>query len=420
MLADRLAFYPGFTDRNEYALDLSRDLTARRPGYLMTPSFPTIAHFETSMAILPEASALRRKPRASMRARPQEFMNAFEDRILFYDCFRYGDDGQILLIGPPPHNLADVLQAADFVAHPSGRSLNARMYPSRSTMITCLSDAPDDTTSVSFTLDDHRYHIVVQPDSTTPFSDRRVLFTINKNNRLDWISAWANWHVRTQGTDAILLFDNGSTDYTIEDIEKRLAAVEGLRTIAVIALPYKFGPIDKWVFAYHFWPRFLQISATSLALRRFGMRAKGLINCDIDELMWGYGRSIYEMLEQDGLGVLRIPGQWMESAFQGSDPQDHFDFRYRLKGLAAKLSPPKCAIDPRRDWVRNLRVQPYLHRVHGAPSAARKLTDRAKFWHFRGINTNWKEDRTSATQIDPYRHLLDKEWLNAAGLNQSD
>src|SRR5690606_4828831 len=101
--------------------------------------------------------------------------------------------------------------------------------------------------------------------------------------------------------------------------------------------------------------------------------------------------SVYELAADSRLGMLRIPGRWIEAAHDGEYPKDHFGFRFRARGLGAHLSPPKCALDPTREWVKDLRVHPYLHRIHGAPRGGRHITRQARFFHFRGINTNWKE-----------------------------
>ena len=64
--------------------------------------------------------------------------------------------------------------------------------------------------------------------------------------------------------------------------------------------------------------------------------------------------------------------------------------------MRSGLSPSKWVLDPTRDWVRSLAVQPYLHRIHGAPEGARRHDEAAMFFHFKGINTNWKEKRTGS------------------------
>ncbi|HWJ89385.1 MAG TPA: hypothetical protein VNS12_15065 [Pelagibacterium sp.] len=374
---------------------------------------PHILRFETSPAYLPEGGSLVRLPRAPRRKRPPEFFAAFEDRALYYDAFLYGDGDTALLVGPPPHNLRVNLEKAVYRALPSGTVLQARLFPSRSTMITALDRVPEGTDQIEVTLGETTVRMGLGGLAAPMFSGARILFTINKNNRLDWIRTWAQWHVDRHGTDAVILFDNGSTQYGTEEIEQTLATVRGLNKIAVISLPHKFGPIDHWVMAYHFWPRFLQISACTIALRRFGMNASGLINCDIDELVWAGGGSVYDLTAQSELGSLRMPGRWIEAAYAGDEPVDHYGFQYRLKDLRSRLSPPKCTLDPSRDWVQKLNVHPYLHRIHGAPAGGRRLARNAYFWHFKGINTNWKEQRTDDTAVDPARHVPDVEWLAA-------
>ena len=103
---------------------------------------PQIFRFETSPVYLPEDGPLVRLPRAPGRKRSPEFFAAFEDRALYYDAFLYGDGDTALLIGPPPHNLRANLETAIYRALPSGTVLQARFFPSRSTMITALDLVP--------------------------------------------------------------------------------------------------------------------------------------------------------------------------------------------------------------------------------------------------------------------------------------
>lgn len=371
-----------------------------------------LLRFETSVTELPGKSPIQRKPRRAWWPRPAAFYKAFEENVLFYDCFRYLGD-RVLLIGPTPLNLLPHLEAATFIAQPSGVRLRPAIHPSRSTMIVELADVPEDTRTIAVEIGNQRVETPVQKSNLSDFEGRRILFTINKNNRLDWIRTWARWHADHHGTDAVLLIDNGSTEYTVEDLEQTLLSVDGLRQVSVISMPYKFGPLDKWVPTYHFWPRFLQISMTSLVLRRFGMLSEGIINCDIDELMWGNGRSVYDLANESALGALRVPGQWIEAAYEGEKPTDHAGYLYRKKGLRARLSPPKCVLVPTRAWVQDLKVQPYLHRIHGAPGGHRRFAKDAMFWHFRGINTNWKELRTESSDVTSDLEV-DQVWLGAS------
>lgn len=349
---------------------------------------------ELSFAALSADNPARRRPRSPWRPRPAGFWTAFEDKALYYDAFRAENGKDVLLVGPTPLNLRSGLAAARYSALPSGTTLKAELFPSRSTMLTRLADVPGDVQAVRVEAFGEIFDLAIQPNFSTALSGARILFTINKNNRLEWIADWAHWHAALHGTDTVILFDNGSTDYTIDQLEATLAGVDGLKRVIVIDVPHKFGPIDTSVLVTKFYPRFLQISMTNLALRRFGMDAEGLLDCDIDELAWAEGQSVYQRAGQSAVGVVRMRGRWIEAARAPDMEARHHAFRHRLANFRHRLSPPKWVLDPRRDWVKPLSVHPYLHRIHGAPITARQHDDTAMFFHFKGINTNWKEERT--------------------------
>tara|TARA_R100000365_G_C2744896_1_gene73644 strand:- start:2161 stop:3327 length:1167 start_codon:yes stop_codon:yes gene_type:complete len=372
-----------------------------------------IARVQLSFAALSADNPVKRLPRSPRRPRPAGFWTAFEDRALYYDAFRAENGRDVLLVGPTPLNLRAGLEAARYSALPSGAALGAELFPSRSTMLTRLADVPDDASAVRVEAFGEIFDLAIQPNFSASLSGARILFTINKNNRLEWVADWANWHASLHGTDTVILFDNGSTEYTIDKLEATLAAVEGLKTVIVIDVPHKFGPIDTSVLVTKFYPRFLQISMTNLALRRFGMRAEGLLDCDIDELAWAGGQSAYERAELSALGVVRMRGRWIEATRAPDAPARHHAFRHRLADFRHRLSPSKWVLDPRREWVRSLEVHPYLHRIHGAPPAARKHDDKTVFFHFKGINTNWKEERTTIKGVD-IEALVEDEDLQAA------
>ena len=65
------------------------------------------------------------------------------------------------------------------------------------------------------------------------------------------------------------------------------------------------------------------------------------------------------------------------------------DFRHGRR----RSKPNKWALDPRRRWVDSLDVHPYWHWIAGRPLFSKVSPPGAFYWHFRGINTNWK--RTS-------------------------
>ena len=359
-------------------------------------------------AFLPEDGALRRLPRAPHKQRPATFHERFEDRALVYDCFWHADGERILLVGPPPMNLTPHYRGASYTALPSGTPLTARYHPSLSTMITELSGAPAGTTAVRFAIADHVFELPVGANLAADFGGRRVLFTMSKDNKLGWIAEWARWHARLHGTDAIILFDNGSTRYSVEEIEETLLGVPGIARVAVPSWPGQFGMTDHELAINPYWSHFLQISSMSVVLRRFGAVAFGLLNCDIDELAATHsGRTIYSYLPEARHGLVVFRGQWVEATGRGGA---HSAFHHRLRDArAARSSPKKWALDPQRRWVRRLDVHPYWHWVHGRPAFGKTMPRDAFYRHFKAINTDWKEARTQAADpgaIEPDTALI--------------
>jgi hypothetical protein len=79
----------------------------------------------------------------------------------------------------------------------------------------------------------------------------------------------------------------------------------------------------------------------------------------------------------------------------GGDAADHRGYGLvKADPRRARSRPNKWALDPKRRWVEDLRVHPYWHWIAGRPLFAKVTPPGALYWHFRGISTNWKVDRT--------------------------
>lgn len=354
-----------------------------------------------STALLAEASRLRRRVRAPEKQRPAAFHERFEDRALAYDCFWHADGERILLAGPPPMNLLPEFRRATFTALPSGAAPTARLYPSLSTMIIELRGAPAGTHAIAMALGHEQFVLEVQPNHADEFAGRRVLFAMSKDNELGWIAEWARYHAARHGTDAVILFDNGSGRYGVGEIEQTLLAVPGIARVAVPSWPGAFGMTDQALAINPYWSHFLQISAMGVALRRFGAHAFGLLNCDVDELAaTRSGRPIYDLLGQARRGLVVFRGQWIEAVADGEGATTHASYALRLRDpRAARSRPGKWLLDPRRDWVQRLDVHPYWHWVAGRPWFGKSMPEDAFYWHFKGINTRWKEDRAPGVPV---------------------
>ncbi len=360
---------------------------------------------ERSPASLPEHSELRRAPRNPGRRRPDEFYAAFDERQIFYDVFWNHSEDRILAVGPAPRNIRRSIGAARVHALPSREQLKTSLHISLSTMVAEWKGIPAGTTEIEVEIGGHTFTLKVQPNLSHQFVDRRVLFTMNKNNDLAWIEEWAHWHVKLHGTDTIFLFDNGSDRYATDDIAAVLSQIDGLRSYAVIDFPHKFGPIDPAVTFDPYWARFAQISSMSIVLRRLAASAHGLLNLDIDELANAPGgHSLYDLVRETRHGLLILPGRWVEPDIRQDGGKTGAHGQFNLVHRDRKVresSPVKWILDPGRRWISNLKAHPYWHWVHKRPLLGKAFMPGAFFWHFKGINTGWKlKDRAASRYAD--------------------
>lgn len=352
---------------------------------------PREAH---SAASLPEGSALRRALREPQRERSAEFLAAFEDRVLVYDCFWHADGDRIVMVGPPPMNLLRAFEAASFRAEPSGKPLILATHASLSQAVFELIGPPPDTTHVR--LGGSEVVLPVMANHAAELAGRRVLFSMNKDNELDWVRHWARHHQRHHGTDTVILFDNGSTRYGVDELRAALAGVPGIVDAIVPSWPYRFGARDDALKRDPYWAHFVQNAAMSVVLRRYGTRAKALLNVDVDELAAPAQPDLYERAERSRTGLLTFRGRWVEAIADAGAPNDHRAYsRVLADETARSCGNFKWVLDPKRRWVRNPRVQPYWHWIEGRPLLAKQRLKDQVYWHFRGINSNWKETRTA-------------------------
>ena len=175
----------------------------------------------------------------------------------------------------------------------------------------CRADLPDDIFSQS--------EITVQPNNCELFN-RKVLLTQSKNNDLAWIGDWVTFFARHHGCDAVLFYDNASTNYEMKAIYETISSTPGIEVVVVVHWPYKYGPpgtdrvpgLEKklpWDSNYS------QLGLLEHARTRFLSYAASVVNADVDELVLTKERvSIFELVSRSETGYLSYPGYWIETA----------------------------------------------------------------------------------------------------------
>jgi len=339
-------------------------------------------------------SADRREP-AGDDVLDEEFRAHFDDTTLVYDALL---DGTVLvLICPSLRNLRRGVDCSTFTDARTGEVLSH---------------------SVRTRLRMDEIHIVLAPGTQTVqwdgplvcamidlphhprdwFTGRNVLLTMSKNNRLDWIADWMAYYRDCQGADAILLFDNGSTDYTTSQLLDRVAEVDGYRTAVVVDWPRPFGPQGDR-FGRGWGSFFLQDGMFELARRGYLPRSRAVLNADIDELVVSTGSAtVFDRATTSRHGVVAYHGLWVRSDPCPEQPPTH---READVVEAAPWGPvrrclPVHGSGPLKWAAVPSRMPPGAqwdtHTVRGVPWS--RIPSR-HFWyaHYRGITNHWKYRR---------------------------
>ena len=374
---------------------------------------------------LPESAQHRREPARPVNRRPANFAAQFDELTVVYDCFRLKPT-QVMLMAPPLNRFDSILDSLSVQSLPGSGECRYQLehkftlgFPSRRTDNLCriLVDVPEAADSLRLKSKAGETVLAIRPKSSQLFRDRRVLFTLSKDNDPRWICDWMRFHRDLQQADAVLLYDNGSTAYTTQSLLQAMQQVAGFSTIVVMEWPYKYGPQGigrgTWDSA------FCQDGAMEDARWRFLGDAQGVLNCDVDELALS-DTNLFEQVANSSSGCIRFPGRWVnapKNATSTSVPT-HRESTYQLlpqwrwKSLRLKdinLCPTKWVVVPNRcpqqtHWT--------AHEIVGMSSESMKPAQ-GFYRHFRQISTNWKNNRRDIERADELRYQEDRKLQEA-------
>jgi len=367
---------------------------------------------------LDDGTGIRREPLRPPAFRFEGFDAQFDAETLFYDAFFAPTGTHVITVGPPFLNLRPLMDRMRLVALPSGLPCGFRVREMDRTAQLRIA-VPRGTDRLALSSGLGEFVIAPRRNLCGHFAGRRVLFTLSKNNRLEWIVDWIRYHRDIHGADAVLIYDNASTRYAPIALAEAIAAVPEIEAACVVAWPFKYGP--QGIDARRFWDSdFCQSGALEHARWCFLAAARSAMNADIDELVVCRDqRSVFEAAERAPFGVVRYRGAWVPGiADTTRTPTDqrplrHRDFdhvlaprrvrRWGIVPACVDRCPPKWVVVPRRcpdhaQWS-----------VHSVKNwiLARPVTAAFAYRHFREINDHWKYDRSVRPAFDPARHMWD-------------
>jgi len=184
-------------------------------------------------------------PRRIPAALGVAFERCYDFETLFYDVFFDPHSSRLIVLCPKLLNFRQLIRGGnvfvdgeqcDFCVESHGRYdllwLNVSYVPS----------------TFSVALDGRLFSSGVSSSGSDLFAGKRVLLTLSKNNRLDWIADWVKHHVAAHGANAVLLFDNDSDLYSAQDVAGVMARISGLECFRVVSAPFRFGPHSSTAF----------------------------------------------------------------------------------------------------------------------------------------------------------------------------
>ena len=368
----------------------------------------------------------------------------YDSRTIFYDVFRC-DDRKLVAIGPPPVNLRNELEKLRITC--GGRMLphHKREYR-RLCVLELTCDQPTNAGKnlpLRFSFPSFDVDIEVPPPLSTPAEASPLgLMTLQRNNPLPWILDWCWWHHRLHGVSRLVLYDNASDNR--DDLVVALTRMDEAIDIVLVDWPFPYGPRRNHK---NF---FCQTGALNHYLLRFGSADAWCLNLDIDEYLVASGNKTFTQYlhECDGNGVVEVMfDSFIVPPHQGQPAManrrvNSYWFRNReRRGRALKFAfkprdieyvGPHMAYPKNRAFAKLLGLprlyDKTLQSLYG--SVLRRLTstrifrlffpnqfalrypspDELFFYHFRGLNTNWKPGRDFGEALESFdasRHVSD-------------
>ena len=192
---------------------------------------------------------------------------------------------------------------------------------------------------------------------------------------------FGSYMVKAQGLDAMLLFDNGSTDYALEEVGTTLKRT-GLKRIVIVSVPFKYGHRTQQDSSR---AKFLQTAMLNVARLRFLATAGAVINSDFDELIWSRGGNVFDLTKKSILGFSIFSGEWRFPDPQHPNQTIHAAHDHKLD--KSELCPWKYCIVPQG---RLKRLSWDVHRLSGLPFKKILRNTDIGFYHCHNTSTHWK------------------------------
>lgn len=265
-----------------------------------TPSFKLL---DTNSLTLEVSSSVYRIPPRRPEDMSPDYLLRYDGHTVAADVFQAGKD--LMMVGPPLLNLKTYAENATvsvdgipLTTHRDWADLN------RASRFKGRVDVPASHVSVKFGPD--TLAVKVSPDQADAFEGMNAVVTLNKDNHLENVRDWLTWLTIKHDINAAVIYDNGSTTYSQQELLEVARSVPGIVSAYVINWPYKYGntggPKQIWD------SDFGQYMCWEHARWRFFRKANCVVISDVDEIPISVDSStLVSRAEQSIHGVFSYP-----------------------------------------------------------------------------------------------------------------
>lgn len=356
----------------------------------------------SSIVLDPNKNIIRQAPRLE-KDQQDNYKELFDYYTLFSDIF-YNVDGDIELLGPPLLNLKDTIQDAQIYINNKDVTKKVEFIDANRISRSIIRDSAG-SDSIQIEFDDYSFIKKIQPNMSSFFTNKNVLVTQQRDNPIEWIVYWIMHHIEHNKINAVLIYDNGSQGYCLDELKSAIDKIDKIDKACVVDWKTPWGPTgghnQVWDSDYG------QHQSWEHALKRLLADANCAIIGDVDELpLHQYGLAIPDILEgieQPVLSYYRrnIVDVGLDSAIRLHSDTFMFEEHKPLAGTKYSISPRRLSEN----------TQLLVHRVVGSDTYQ---CDDIISSHFGSLRVDWRNGNYSQRplkKISQFSNLQEDEVL---------
>ena len=365
-------------------------------------------------------SDLKRESKLPLHHRPKGYEKDFDANTLWYDAIQTNHHC-LQLICPKLNNLTSAIRSARWTIDEMSIHLKRIRFCRFHDTIELVSTHPWKAQKLTVQIGSWSGHSNITKPEPNIFRKRNTVFIMNKNNDLNWIADFIHFHIYHHKLEAIVLIDNGSTVYNLQDLQDMISKTD-LKVALIISTPLKFGPRIKQlekpylIFEQKIFhvEQYLQTALLNIAHLRYLSKARAVLQCDIDELTYTPKTTIFNLAVKNPLGIASMAAVWRYSNPNKQNPTHHASHCFKHVATLDLCHAKYCIVPSglinrfplfwNLHWLEleqhenSLILSLLSYRLNHFLNYCFKISSllfcpRGKFWHCRSTTTGWSDFR---------------------------